>query len=271
MPTPFPGMDPYLERASLWPDVHNSLITALRDYVAPRLRPHYYVGVEERTYRAGITGLTFSGRPDVTVVASPKTAYRPAMTADRAATGIVTVELPVPDIVQETYLEVRADDGDSGRVITSLEILAPANKLPGDGRAQYERKRERVLESRTHLVEIDLVRAGPPLLMFGAGPATAYRILVSRETARPQADRLPFGVRQPIPDFLLPLKRGDEELAVPLNALLHELYDRAGYDLRINYRADPAPPLEDEDAVWADALLREAGLRQNQESFRSRT
>ncbi len=261
MPTPFPGMDPYLERASLWQDVHNSLITAVRDYLAPRLRPRYYVGVEERTYRAGLTGLTFVGRPDATIIVSPRVAYRTAPTAPTALTPIVTVELPVPDIVHETYLEVRVGDGDNGRVITALEILSPANKLPGEGRTQYERKRERVLDSRTHLVEIDLVRAGRPMPMLGVIPAAGYRILVSREAARPQADLLPFGVRQPIPDFLLPLQPGDEELVVPLNALLHELYDRAGYDLRINYRADPEPPLEGEDAAWTDALLREKGLR----------
>ena len=51
MPSPFPGMDPYLERASLWPNVHNSLIIALRDDLASRLRPRYYVAVEERTVR----------------------------------------------------------------------------------------------------------------------------------------------------------------------------------------------------------------------------
>jgi hypothetical protein len=261
MPTPFPGMDPYLERPSLWQNVHNSLIIVLRDYLAPRLRPRYFVGVEERTYRAGMTGLTFVGRPDVTVVASPRTAYRTETVAPKVFTGIVTVELPVPDIARETYLEVRAGDNDSGRVITSLEILSPANKLPGEGRTQYEVKRERVLKSRTHLVEIDLVRAGPSMPMFGAIPAAAYRILVSREARRPQADLLPFGVRQPIPDFPLPLLPEDKELAVPLNTLLHELYDRAGYDLQINYRGDPEPPLEEDDADWADALLREAGWR----------
>jgi hypothetical protein len=254
-------MDPYLEHRDLWQAIHSRLIVALADYLAPRLRPRYYVDVELRTYRAGMTGLTFIGWPDVTVVASPRVAYRTATVAPKVFTGIVTVELPVPDIVRETYLEVRASDDASERVVTSVEILSPANKLPGEGRTQYELKRERVLESRTHLVEIDLVRAGQPMPMFGAIPATAYHILISRQARRPEADLLPFGVRQPIPDFLLPLLPGDEELAVPLNMLLHELYDRAGYDLRINYRGDPEPPLEEDDAAWADALLREKGLR----------
>ena len=37
--------------------------------------------------------------------------------------------------------------------------------------------------------------------------------------------------------------------------LLHELYDRAGYDLRVDYLLAPVPALEDEDAAWATQLL----------------
>jgi hypothetical protein len=258
MPIPFPGMDPYLEHPDLWPDVHNSLISALRDHLVPRLRPRYYVSVEQRTYRAGLTGLTFIGRPDATVVAESRPAYRAAPVA-ATPPRVVTVELPVPDTVRETYLEVRGVA--SGQVVTVLEILSPTNKLPGEGRNHYERKRMAVLDSLTHLVEIDLLRAGPAMPMFGDDRGAHYRILISREWQRPRADLLPFTVRQPIPDFPLPLQRGEEEPLVPLNALLHELYDRAGYDLRINYRLEPEPPLGEEDAAWADALLREQGLR----------
>jgi hypothetical protein len=252
-------MDPYLENHELWQDVHHRLTVALADYLVPRLRPRYYVSVELRTYRAGLTGLTFIGRPDVSGVASPRPAYRTERAANAAPMGIVTVELPVPDIVRETYLEVRTTEG--GQVITSLEILSPANKLPGEGRAQYERKRMAVLDSLTHLVEIDLLRGGLPMAMFGDSHGAHYRILVSREWLRPRADLLPFTVRQPIPDFPLPLQRGDEEPIVPLNTLLHEFYDRAGYDLRLDYRAEAEPPLEGDDAAWADALLREKGVR----------
>ncbi|MEJ5198268.1 MAG: DUF4058 family protein [Anaerolineae bacterium] len=259
MPTPFPGMDPYLEHPDLWPDVHNSLISTLRDHLAPRLRPYYYVSVEQRTYRAGMTGLTFVGRPDVGVIAEPRPAYQTRLPAAAAPTGVVTVELPIPDIVRETYLEVRSVE--DGQVIAVLEILSRANKLPGEGRVQYERKRMAVLDSRTHLIELDLLRMGEPMPMLGDGRAAHYRILISREWQRPRADLLPFTVRHPIPDFPLPLRRGEEEPIVPLNALLHELYDRAGYDLRINYRLDPEPPLAEEDAAWADALLRDQGLR----------
>lgn len=258
--TPFPGMDPYLEHPDVWPDVHNRLIVALADYLSPRVRPRYYVSIEQRTYRQEPAGLRFTGRPDVAVVAGPVVAYQVAPTVELPPDRPITVELPVPDILRETYLDVK--DG-AGELITCLEILSPANKTPGRGRSMYEHKRRWVLESRTHLVEIDLLRGGLPMEMVGAGNGreTPYRILVSREERRPLADLLPFTLRHAIPDCPLPLRRGDEDVIVPLNLLLHELYDRAGYDLRIHYGGEPAPPLAEDDITWADVLLRRAGLR----------
>jgi hypothetical protein len=146
-------------------------------------------------------------------------------------------------------------------VITVLEVLSPTSKRPGEGRDLYERKRLTLLGTLTHLVEIDLLRAGLSMTMWGNGTQADYRILVSRSLQRPRADLMPFSVRQPIPEFRLPLQAGDEEPVVDLNWLLHDLYDRAGYDLQINYRAEAEPPLAGDDAAWADALLRAVGLR----------
>lgn len=257
MPTPFPGMDPYLEERSLWPDVHNRLIVALADDLAPRLRPRYFVAVEERTYTVKTSGLTFAGRPDlaVTQVHEAVVAYRISPPVRQA--GVTTVELPVPDIVRETYLEIRDRDD---RVVTVLEILSPANKVPGKGRDLYERKRSRVLHSLTNLVEIDLLRAGQPTELVGNYPPSHYRILVSRKATRPRADLHYWSVRDPIPDFPLPLQPDEAEPTVALNQLLHDLYDRAGYDLRIDYSQAPDPPLDGEDAAWADDLFRQGAL-----------
>ena len=259
MATPFPGMDPYLERSDVWPDVHNRLIVALADYLAPRVRPRYYVSIEQRAYKQESGGLSFLGRPDVAVVAEPAVAYQVAPTMDLRPVSAITVELPIPDILRETYLDVKDSDGE---IITCLELLSPANKVPGRGRSMYEHKRRWVLESRTHLVEIDLLRGGLPMAAAGNGHGMHYRILVRREERRPKGDLLPFTVRHPIPNFTLPLQRGDEDVIVPLNMLFHDLYDRAGYDLRIDYQSDPEPPLEGDDTIWAGALLCEAGLRQ---------
>ncbi len=259
MPTPFPGMDPYLERATLWPDVHNRLIVLLADELAPRLRPRYYVSIEERAYTVGQGDLVLAGRADLAVVQPAATCAPLSGTGPGSTRAALIVELPLPDDVRETYLEVHAVEND--RVITVLEILSPANKRPGEGRDKYLRKRLRVSGTLTHFVEIDLLRAGERMPMRGDTGQGDYRILISRGETRPRAELFPFGVRQPIPLVRLPLLPGDEEPLVDLNGVLHDLYDRAGYDLRVNYAGESDPPLRGEDAGWAEELLRAAGYR----------
>jgi hypothetical protein len=257
MPSPFPGMDPYLEHPTLWPGVHNGLIAALQLSLAPQLRPRYYVAIEERLYITEPDQRVFVGHPDLAIIGQPvaETALKPAP----SASSVLMVQVPMPDEVQENYLEVR--ETRTNHVLTVLEILSPTNKRPGRGRRLYEDKSMEVLASRTHLVEIDLVRAGEPMPIMGDDRASAYRILVSRGDCRPKATLYAFGVRQPIPPFSLPLKPTDQEPTVGLGQILHDLYDRASYDLRLDYKGDPDPPLPKADAVWADDWLRQKGLR----------
>lgn len=70
-----------------------------------------------------------------------------------------------------------------------------------------------------------------------------------------------FGLREEIPPFPLPLYSGDAEPRVELQALLSEVYEQAGYDLRVDYTQQPMQLLKEGDATWLDALLREKGLR----------
>jgi len=118
-----------------------------------------------------------------------------------------------------------------------------------------------VFGSRSHLVEIDLLRIYEPLPVFGDNIEGSYRILVSRGDCRPAADLYLFNLPDAIPAFPLPLRSGDVEPIVDLQALLNEVYDRAGYDFTIDYTAELVPALSESDAVWADAWLRERGLR----------
>ena len=138
-------------------------------------------------------------------------------------------------------------------VLTVIELLSPANKRPGRGRQLYEDKRLDVLATRTHFVEIDLLRAGKPIPVNGNGSRSHYRILVSRGDRRPNAHLYALSVRQPIPVFLLPLRPGDQEPLVDIGRLIHELYDRASYDLWVDDSGNPDPPLAAEDTVSADS------------------
>ena len=258
MPSPFPGMDPYLEHPALWPDVHHGLIEALRNALAPLLRPRYRIAVEERVYVTHIEGPFFIGRPDVSVI-SVDPSNGPAASAAVALVEPRVVEVPLPDQVREGYLEVR--DVATNEAVTVVEILSPTNKRPGEGRRLYETKRLEVLGTRSHLLEIDLLRGGEPMRMWGDGRDSHYRILLSRAERRPRADLYAFNLQDPIPSFPLPLRAGDEEPVVELEALLQALYDRAGYDLAVDYNAEKVPSLEGDDATWADSLLQEKGLR----------
>lgn len=258
MTTPFPGMDPYLERRGVWSEVHTRLIVAIADELGPKIRPQYRVGVDLRTYLALTTSEELVGVPDVLVVAPSETSRETAASKTTMAVMPQTVELPMPEEIVERYLEIR--DVATGEVIIVIEILSLANKLLHEGRKQYENKRLAIIGSRTNRVEIDLLRAGKPLPMrpLNDGGESDYRILVSRASRRPHADAYLFNVRDPIPDIPIPLRPGETEPLILLNPLLHDLYDRAGFDLTLDYSQPPQPSLRDEDAAWAKKLLQQS-------------
>jgi hypothetical protein len=253
-------MDPYLEERNIWPDVHNALIVAIRDALVPTVAPAYYVAIEERTYIVEEEGEKFVGRPDVAIITAPAAAEQKGESG--VATGSSTAEtvnLPLFEKVREGYLEVR--DTQTHEVITVIEVLSPTNKVVGEGRREYEAKRRDVLYTLTNLIEIDLLRAGEPMEMKPT-PKRDYRIVVRAGWERHRARLYAFSVRHPIPDFPVPLRRDEKEVVLALGKLLSEIYDRARYDIRLNYHQPPEPPLAPEDAVWASELLRAKGLRQ---------
>ena len=252
MPSPFPGMDPYLEHPALWPDVHNSLLAAVRDSVAPDVAPRYYVALERRTYLLKPDDLVFIGRPGIAVVQRQE-AVIPRGQVATAPAAVLEVDVPMADEVEEVFLEVR--DVTTGRCVTVLELPSPVNKLTGRGRDTYLEKRTEVLRTRTNLVEVDLLRAGEPMPVIGPPVVSDYRMLVSRGSRRPHAQLHAWSVRQRIPTFALPLLKGDAEPIVDLGAVLHALYDRARFDLRLDYTQPPVPTLTDDDVAWARSLV----------------
>ncbi|MFQ5612278.1 MAG: DUF4058 family protein [Anaerolineae bacterium] len=259
MPSPFPGMDPYLEQPDLWPEVHARLIVAIADALGPLLRPKYRIAVERRIYKVRLEAKEYLGRPDVAALQA-REAQVDYRTSSPALARPVAVLVPMFEEVRESYLEVRSVP--EGEVIAVIEVLSPTNKRPGAGRQQYEQKRQRVLDSKTHLVEIDLLRDGQPMPFSPlAGPELEsigdYRILVSRARRRPYADLFPFNLADRIPVFLLPLRSPEEEPPLDVGRLLHELYDRAGYDLSLDYSLDTVPPLSEAQRAWANKLLGE--------------
>jgi Protein of unknown function (DUF4058) len=211
-------------------------------------------------YIVALDSAEFIGRPDVASITAPTEARPPsaAETATAVASVAQTVVLPQFEAVRERYLEIR--DAQTHAVVTALEMLSPSNKAPGEGREAYEEKRRQVLSTHTNPVEIDLLRGGKPVEMQPP-PQGDYRILVRAGWERPQARLYACSVRQPLPEVPVPLRRGEPEARLPLGTLLADIYARAHYDLRLDYRQPPEPPLSPPDAAWADALLHSQGLR----------
>jgi len=255
MPSPFPGMNPYLEHPELWSEFHSRLIVAIADTIFPHLRPKYRVAVEKRVYQMTDGNSILVGIPDVTIAKSIKTTDNESSNLAVAAPPAkpITVNIPVPEEVRESYLEVR--EVATGEVVTVIELLSPKNKRPGEGRKAYNTKRQQVFASSTHLVEIDLLRGGEPMPILGNQIQSDYRILVSRSELRPQAELYAFNLREQIPAFVLPLRKDDTEPLVDLQSVIQDLFDRAGFDLAINYTCEPVPPIAEADIDWVRALL----------------
>ena len=47
MPSPFPGMNPYLEQEDAWHDFHEQFIPSVATLLGAQLRPRYIVKVDE--------------------------------------------------------------------------------------------------------------------------------------------------------------------------------------------------------------------------------
>ena len=257
MTNPFPGMNPWLEHPSLWGDVHFRLISAIARSLGPRVRPRYYVSVGTQTYIAPpFTQPSAVRYPDIAVVRTPISSAGPQPSIHACVARVVepiTVQVPIPDFIEETYLEVY--DAETGQVITVIEVLSPTNKRPGIGRQKYERKRLEILSTPTNLVEVDLLRAWEPMPFTGDAPHSHYRILVRRGEKGSDADLYPFNLQDPIPEFPLPLQVGDAEPLINLNTLLDDVYVEGNYEMRVNYHHVPKPPLTEGETEWARGII----------------
>ncbi|MEG5040133.1 MULTISPECIES: DUF4058 family protein [unclassified Microcoleus] len=262
MPSPFPGMDPYLEHPDFWPGIHHLLISEIFRFLSPQLRPKYFVSLEVRMYETADEDLSVIGIPDVNVIQPQTATETTALNVAVAAppTQPLTAIIPMPYQVREGYLEIR--ERETKEVITVIKILSPTNKRTGKGRQMYQEKREEILGSRTHLIEIDLLRRGLKMPVIGNDIESHYSVLVCRGNRRPRADLYAFNVQNPLPAFPLPLRSGDTEPVINLQELFTQIYDIASYDLKIDYRNwEVIPPLSEADTIWADAWLRDRGLR----------
>src|SRR5260370_10351280 len=107
MPSPIPGMDPFLEDPAVFPDLHDSLITELRNAINAQLPPPYYARSASRVW---VEPSQRRVEPDVNVLrperpGSGEIASPPVATA-RARPPVV-VRIPRAEF-RQTYLDIYA-------------------------------------------------------------------------------------------------------------------------------------------------------------------
>lgn len=248
MPSPFPGMDPFIE-SQKWEDFHTRFITAIADALVPAVRPNYIVDVERRIYLERIDPT----EAVQTLVADAAIYHRFDEFEKTAGGGTALLTdpsikpkvctIPYFEEHRETFITIRR--GTPARVVTVIELLSPTNKRRGtEGRDQYLEKIHALLKTSASLVEIDLLRGGQRSTVSDPPPGD-YFALVSKPKPRPLAEVYGWPLADPLPRILIPLSFEDPEVTLDLQAVFDLVYDRAGYDYSINYTLPVTPPLSE--------------------------
>jgi Protein of unknown function (DUF4058) len=261
MNSPFPGMDPYLEQH--WRDVHSRLIIYASDQMQASLPADLLARVEERVYVESGESETRSMYPDVRVVEHGRGGTAVAVQEEIELAEPLIVEVG-DESVTETFIEIR-EAGSGHRLITVIEFISPTNKTPGDGFDLYRQKQKELQRGGVSLVEVDLVRAGKrvlsvPLRQIPYRRRTACQAVVRRGWQWSKAAVYSLPLRKKLPTIGVPLRQADTDVPLNLQALIEQCY-RNGRYYSLDYQVEPDPPLTGEDAIWADGLLRSAGLR----------
>ena len=263
MPSPFPGMDPYLEQH--WGDVHHSFITYARDQLRERLPKDLRARVEERVYVETPLGPERVLVPDLRILEKEGRGKSSALSAGVAVAEPLILQLDEP--VTEGFIEI-IDVSSGNRVVTVLEVLSQSNKLPGEGRDQYLRKQRELRAGHVSLVEIDLLRQGQrllsiPLERVPAKYRTPYQVCVCRGWQPGTVEIYRVPLRERLPIINIPLRQADSDVPLDLQILIDLCYRNGSYEEDLNYQEDPEPSLEGGDVRWADALLRKQGRRRS--------
>src|ERR687885_2666668 len=158
MPSPFPGMDPYLE-GSEWVSMHVELSSEIARQLAPQLRPKYVVRMT-----------------------------RQCMTEVLDDLAITAADIYPDKRVPQVSIEIR--DVAHRDLVTAIEVLSPTNKR-GEGYQEYLDKRGHLLLSPAHLIEIDLLRSDRRVPMQEPLPPAPYFVFVSRAERRPMVEVWP--------------------------------------------------------------------------------
>ena len=255
--SPFPGMDPYLE-GELWQEFHDTFAHQTRGQLLPLLPPKY-VALLSKRYVVDRAGLGIFGLPLPRVIYPDVHVVRPPAVKETAASPYTVAAPPVVELVnlfplEVPLLSVEIRDVAERRLVTVIEILSPVNKR-GDGFREYVERRTELLQTQTHLLEIDLLRGGRRLQLTGGElPPASYYVFLSRFTRRPVSEVWTIGLREPLPTVPVPLLPPDPDVPLQLQAAVEACFGLVGYERLLDYTQPPPPPALDADELaWVRA------------------
>lgn len=263
MPSPFPGMDPFLELPIFFPGLHDRFIGKLSDALQVTLPAPYFADIRDRVM------VEFDERriePDVNILYGESSGEGiPFFHETNGGTAIAVATRTQPLLIQaphdehrETFLSIYAG-GEHERLVTTIEVLSPSNKTPGaQGRDLYLLKQREVLESRVHLVEIDLLRGGrhttavsEERLKAKSGPFD-YQVCIHRWNKFGNFAVYTIGLEEKLPTIDIPLLPKDPPVAIDLQAVFDRCYDTGPYRRRVRYaELTPLPELSPARLAWA--------------------
>ncbi len=249
---PFPGIDPFVEAAQIWPDFHSRFMNVWCEAIADQLSENYVARLEEQ-----LTVIEFEEErkqrraPDIAILkssirTSPSVAIKNLVSTIEQQIEPQISRILIEEEVRQAYLEIRHLS--DHRLVAVLELLSPTNKS-GDGRTQYLAKRQQVLMSEAHLVELDLLIGSKPLPHTPAREGH-FHAIVSRTGQRPNCEVYSWSLKQSMPWLPVPLLAPDPDLQIDLALVLATTYQRGRYWKTLKYDAPLELPLSDEYQTW---------------------
>jgi hypothetical protein len=259
-------MDPYLEHAGLWPGVHHGLIAGMHEQLNATLPPEFVADVGERVYLIQPDRTRY---PDVVVLQT-----RPRLTpAGGSGSAVLAEPIDTPwfisamdDAVREPFIQVISAT-EPERVVTVIEVLSPANKARGsESRRKYLAKQEELLASDVSLLEVDLLLGGDhtvpaPIDYLREQGRWDYLASLHRAGGGWEFQVWPMRIQERLARIAVPLTAGYSDVVLDLQSVFDRTYDTGRYACRVDYSQPPPHPFPTDAAEWAEALLREQGLR----------
>jgi hypothetical protein len=227
MPSPFPGMDPYLEESPHWPSFQHQLVGCLYQMLLPGLVDRYRARVQQRTY----------------------------------CTEMALFTSIVREQHHEELIEIRQRT--DNRLITLIEVPSPINKTRKEGRDSYHSTRNQSRQQHASIVEIDLVLQGEPLLEYSRDglPEWDYAITVTRSTAPERFEIYTATLNKRLPRFKVPLASDDRDTIIDLQAAFVRCFDLGNFGTAIDYAKDPEIKLTETRLQTIDLVLKASRTR----------